>query len=122
MVAKHYVIASCPAWGHIRPEISLTLNLLELHSEVSITLLIPDFRREQVLGELKAFQIASPSSFERLRLVIFTVKEFPSDFSLADGDTGGIIEWSQWLGTNFEEDFRKVLKVSRRWNFLFLHV
>ncbi|CAD6573752.1 MAG: hypothetical protein TREMPRED_000903 [Tremellales sp. Tagirdzhanova-0007] len=44
MLNKHFLFVSHPLWGHLRPDIAITSNLLALHPNLHVTILISGFR------------------------------------------------------------------------------
>ncbi|WVW85290.1 hypothetical protein I302_107328 [Kwoniella bestiolae CBS 10118] len=63
----HFIVAPLAMWGHLRPLLHLSLNLLSLHPHLHLTILVPPSTYPRVESELKSTSFAhiytkSPSS------------------------------------------------------------
>ncbi|WWC90400.1 uncharacterized protein L201_005335 [Kwoniella dendrophila CBS 6074] len=55
---SHFVVVPLGMWGHLRPLLHLSLNLLHLHSNLHLTILIPPSIKPRVDSELKSNSFA----------------------------------------------------------------
>lgn len=106
--ANHIVSITFPETSHFRFLYQLSLNLLELHPSLIISLLISEDSEAKFHGEQK---LQPKSLLERTesRFKLHVVRRLPDD-----GDAEAVIAVTAEKGKNIEQDRRGFLNESRR--------
>jgi hypothetical protein len=108
---KHYLIIPFEAWGHSRPEITLSLHLLRSHPHLLITLLLSSITLDKTLPLISSFDLDS-SEADRLRVVPYPNLTAPPANPLeTDEDDAAIWRITNWWVDKIMPPLLKYLKV-----------
>lgn len=112
MSLTHYITMPQPAWGHTRPELILSLNLLRQNPHLCFTYIAPIIVEPKVQEQIELYNLTDEES-SRFRLVIYEfTSPMPCDPNggTSDDDSLGIV--FRWLGEQALPKLKKVLTVS----------
>ncbi|WWD19336.1 hypothetical protein CI109_103795 [Kwoniella shandongensis] len=71
----HFVAVPQGMWGHVRPLLQVSLNLLQLHPHIHLTFLLSPSILPRIQQELKAYQ-SSRAILDRIQLIQCVSKDF----------------------------------------------
>ncbi|CAD6591159.1 MAG: hypothetical protein TREMPRED_006011, partial [Tremellales sp. Tagirdzhanova-0007] len=109
---RHYVVITMPSWGHVRPELSFSARLIQIHPHLLITLVLPSFITDKTTPELAKFHL-SPEQRARLRVVQYdAIKPPPPDPNMSQSDDGALLAFSGWMSELVEPVYEGILKQS----------
>ena len=108
---KHYVLIPLEPWGHLRPETTLSLRLVQLHQDLLVTLFQPAGSIEKTASLISSFGLSSAQS-ERLRIVPYApLKPPPANPFNTETDDGATWQLAVWVAGNVMPPLKKYLNV-----------